>query len=538
FLGNVADNPIDEIFYENVARDIEGNRKIGNLRVYDAEFEWKEKMFDLRGFYRTGHYHWGYEGDFFGLYPEANYGPNLDIYNGEILGIEVDGKKSLKGLKAAFGPQLWWGANPALLLKYTRDIKHFRVTGVYHEDIDEAGAAVSSIAVPLPKTRRATIHVEKKFGPFEVEVGGIWGGSPLNGREFQIAEETGTAGEPNQYTVYVDKVKASDNWGGKAKIKFSKGAFNWYAQAATMGLVANGGADGTRTFTGWRLKDTGSGNQNNFLTGFTYSFGNLQIAPNFLWQKPLVGPMPNDVQGPGRLRNIQADPFAVRHNRETVAGELLLTWDPTPGTWMYQWDNDRQEDAKFAVSAGFVYRHHPTTMDAAIGFLGDRSSFAFPNSVPAEDLWESHIRMVSKINRDFGIVSNFLIGNAQANGSDERLIERFTMDLRAIYKKIKVTSKVHINDWGPYDYHRDFNLTYPVQLMLDVSTTLGKPDWFILPSTQLGIRATWRSLDQYSPRYLPNVAAEFSPDPIISPVGFDNGSEWEIRTYIHINIGK
>ncbi|MEM7106294.1 MAG: glycoside hydrolase family 2 TIM barrel-domain containing protein, partial [Bacteroidota bacterium] len=47
FLGNVADNPIDEIFYENVARDIEGNRKIGNLRVYDAEFEWKEKMFDL-----------------------------------------------------------------------------------------------------------------------------------------------------------------------------------------------------------------------------------------------------------------------------------------------------------------------------------------------------------------------------------------------------------------------------------------------------------------------------------------------------------
>ena len=69
------------------------------VQVYNAEYEWNAKDFDLRGFYRTGHYHWGYEGDFFGLYPEANYGPNLDIYNGEILGIEIDGKGSFKGLK-------------------------------------------------------------------------------------------------------------------------------------------------------------------------------------------------------------------------------------------------------------------------------------------------------------------------------------------------------------------------------------------------------------------------------------------------------
>jgi hypothetical protein len=37
-----------------------------------------------------------------------------------------------------------------------------------------------------------------------------------------------------------------------------------------MGLVANGGADQTITFTGWKLKDSGSGNQTNFLTGFTF----------------------------------------------------------------------------------------------------------------------------------------------------------------------------------------------------------------------------------------------------------------------------
>ena len=538
-VGNVADNPINEIFYENVVRDSRANIDgvpDGNFRLYNADFEWKAKDFDVRGFYRTGHYHWGYEGDFFGLYPEANYGPNLDLYNGEILGIEIDGKKEFKGLHAAFGPQLWWGANPAVLLKYGRHLGKFNVTGIFHEDVDDAPAFVTSIAVPLPKTRRATLHIEREMGPVEIEVGGIWGGSPLNGRSFQMVEES----PEGNYTVYEDEIKSSDNWGGKAKIKFSKGAFNWYAQGSVRGLVANGGADATQTFTGWRLKDSGSGNVNNFLTGFTFLMGDFQIAPNFLWQKPLVDPIPNDVQGPGRLRNIQSDPFVVRNgNRETVAGELLITYDPTPGTWMYQWDNDRAEDAKFAMSAGFVYRHLPTTMDAAIGFLGNRTSFAFPQSAPAEDLWEANIRMVSKINTDFGVIGNFLLGTAQANGSDDRKIERYSADIRAIYKKLKLTSHFKINDWGPFDYHRDFNLTFPVQLMLDLSTTLSKPDWFVLPSTQMGVRWTWRSLDQYSPRYLPNqTASEFATEPEISPVGFDNGSEWELRTYIHINIGK
>ncbi len=102
---------------------------VNNVDIYDAEFEWNAKDFNLRGFYRTGHYHWGYEGDFFGLYPEANYGRFLDLYNGEISGIEFDGKGAMDGLKAAFGPQLWWGANPAFLLKYGRTFGKFDVDG-------------------------------------------------------------------------------------------------------------------------------------------------------------------------------------------------------------------------------------------------------------------------------------------------------------------------------------------------------------------------------------------------------------------------
>ncbi|MFN2260625.1 MAG: glycosidase [Psychroflexus sp.] len=554
-VGNVAENPINEIFYENRSRPITVNTPEGEtiindnnrLNIYQAEYEWKAKHFDLRGFYRTSHYHWQYEGDFFGLYPEANYGPNLDIYGGEILGFEVDGKGVAEGLKAAFGPQLWWGANPTALFKYRTNIAKWDVTGIYHRDIqtelqfDENGRRVldqnqvrSGVIPPWP-TERIAIALERDFGKFGITLGGLWSGSPLNGSAYQ--DITGSDGN---YTVYEDVIKAEDNWGGKGKITYEGGKFNWYAQGALMGLIANAGPDATQTFTGWKLKDSGSGNQSNFLSGFTYNIGKWQIAPNFLWQKPLVGPIPNDIEAPGRLRNIIDDPFAVRSNRETTAGEILLTFDPTPGTWMYDWDNDRSEDAEFAMSAGFVYRHHPTAMDAHIGFLADRTFFAFPNSAPAEDLWEAHTRMVSKLTPDLGIIGNFYYGNGQANGDDPRLIKRFGGDIRMIYKKVKVQTHVKVNDWGPFDYHRDFNLTFPLQLMLDISTSISKPDWFILPNTKIGIMGTWRSLNENSPRYSPATPPEnvFPPQPTLNPIGFSNGSEWEVRTYIHINLGK
>lgn len=545
-LGNVAQNPIDQIFYENRGRPIQLNsnngtvnvESINRVQVYRASYEWNHKYFDLRGFYRTGHYHWGYEGDFFGLYPEANYGPQIDIYNGIApFGLEIDGKRQLQDLKLAFGPQLWWGANPALLLKYGKEFAGFNLTGVFHEDLAQLGLTESSFAIPQPKTRRLSLHLNKALGKLIVDAGGIWAGQPLQGREFQVVR-----GEEGNYTVYKDEISAEDNFGGKIKLTYEGGRFKWYAQSAAMGLVANGGADLTQTFTGWRLKDSGSGNQYNFLSGFAYSMGDLMIAPNFLWQRPIEGPIPGDIAAPGRPRNILEDPFVVRGNREQVAGEILFTYDPTPATWMYDWDNDRAEDAEFAISLGLVYRHFPTTQDAAIGILPDgRTTFAFPGAAPAQDLWEVNARLVSKTSRDFGYIANAYAGDAQANGSDDRTIRRYGVDLRMIYKSLKLFTFARVNDWGPYDYHRDFNLTFPLQLMADLSISLGKPDWIDpLSATSIGVAATYRTLDKYSPRYAPTYkldgAGNLVPDP--DAIGFDNGNEWEIRTYVRVNIGK
>jgi hypothetical protein len=544
-LGNVALNPINEIFYENRGRPVEvkttdGNvnvQSINRVQVYKGSYTWNHKWFTMDGFYRTGHYHWGYEGDFFGLYPEANYGPVMDLYNGTApFGFEVEAKRQLEGLKLAFGPELWWGANPAFLAKYSNEIGKIKYTGIFHEDIEQRGLAESSFAIPQPKTRRLSLAIERKFGNLDLNLGGLWAGQPLQGREFQLVR--GTEGN---YQVYKSEIKAEDNFGGKIKLTYQKGRFNYYVQSAAMGLVAQGGADQTITFTGWKLKDGGSGNQYNVLSGFTYIIGKFQIAPNFLWQKPIEGPIPSDVAAPGRPRNILDDPFVVRSNREQTAGEILITFDPTPGTWMYNWDSDRSEDADLAFSLGFVYRHLPTTQDAAIGILPDgRTTFAFPGAAPAQDLWEVYSRIVSKPTKNFGLIANLYGGTAQANGSDERLIKRYGADVRMIYKTVKFQSFFKVNDWGPYDYHRDFNLTFPIQAMTDLSISLNRPDWFDLPGTRFGVRAIYRTLDKYSPRYMPTTKVDAGGNVVPDPdaIGFGNGDEWEIQTYLIINIVK
>jgi len=543
-LGHVAENPIDEIFYENRGRQrtlslADGGALptdgVERLKVYRAHVSWDAPTFRLEAFHRSGHYHWGYEGDFFGVYREANYGRNIDIYNAVApTGMELTGKRQLTGLSVAVGPELWWGANPAALVKYRRRIAGIDVTGLIHEDLARipVGSTTSSLAIPLPPTRRVSLALATTLGGIGLEAGGIWAGSPRVGETFQYVE-----GTPGNYQVQQDEIRPSDTFGAKAKVTLSRGRVNWYAQGAVMGLVADGGPTAVQTFTGWWLRDTGMSNQWNAMSGITYTIGALQIAPNVLVQAPLIGPMPSDAPAPARLRNVLRDPFVVRGNREMAAGELVLTWDPTPATWMYQWDNDVREDARFAASLAYTYKHLPTGMDAAIGILGDgRTPFAFPASTPARDLWEVRLRTVARVGRDLRVIANLYGGTAEPNGNSQRLVSRAGGDLRLVTGPMKVMGAIRLNDFGPYDYHRDFNLTFPAQYLADVAYVLGKPQWFDLPETKLGLRGTYRTLDRYSPRYCPVRVANAIGDQVCDGTapGYPLGREWEIRSYLTV----
>jgi hypothetical protein len=531
-LGNVAQNPIDEIFYERSGKPVsvvtgvttnpDGTTTtttkslsgLDRVRVYKASMQWDDKWFHLDGFFRTGHYHWAAEGDLFNLYREANYGTAIDVYNADApSGFEVAGKRELSGLKVAIGPQLWWGANPAVMAKYRRTVGGIDVTLVHQEDLAQAGNTGTSAAIPERSTRKTTLALEKHLGPLGFEVAGIWAGA--NKVDDPYLTEHGA----------VDKVVGGDALGAKAKVTYEAGLLHWYGQAAYMGLVADGGPDARITYTGWSLKDSGSGNQVNALTGVAYTLGQFQIAPNLLWQKPLVGPGPS-LSGKA-ARNIQDDPFSVRANRETLGAELMLAYDPTPATWMFAWDNDLREDAKFAASLDLTYRHQPTTLDAGFWFAADGvTRFAWDHGVPAADVWEAKLRMVAAPCPDLRLVGILYAGNQQANGQDPRQPHRYGGEGRLSWRSLVLSGFAKFNDWGPYDYYRDFNSTLPLQLMLDAAYTLGPVKWLWQRQTKIGIRATDRYLNGYSgARYV----ADFA-----DPTAW--GHEYEIRTYLNLSL--
>ncbi len=538
-LAGVALNPIDEIFYQSRGRPIEvtstsGQKVVLNdlerVQVYTASVKWDEPWFNLDAFYRTGHTSWSHEGDFFVLYQDAYYAINrawnqrdIDVYDAATpSGFVVSAKKALDGLKIAYGPQLWWGANPALFLKYTRAFGDFELTFVDQEQVGQNSALNTSSVVPQQQQRQTALSMKANLGIARLQVGAVQSGAST----IFAPNSTGKVGQRYQVAGEVESkvVTVGDTFGGKAKVTVEDGPWHWYGAAAYMGLVADTGYEKNHTFTGWSLKDSGSGNQYNVLTGLAWNVGNFQIAPNFLYQKPLVGAGPSNSGNPAR--NVLQDPFAVRGNRETVAGELLIAFDPTPATWMWAWDNAAREDGDLTASLDFVYRHQPTATDASTfipsGSL-ERVPFAL-GSVPA-DVWELKLRLVAAPHPDWRVAGEIYGGQAQAVGPSTRIVNHYGLEGRASWKSLAFQTFLKFNDWGVYDYYKDFNLTYPVQVMGDLSYTFGIPMWIAVPQTQIGLRGTYRSLNEYSNRYQPNPA---QPGAL--------GAEWEIRTYLNVSL--
>ena len=344
-LAGVALNPIDEIFYQSRGRPINITTATGEkvtindlerVQVYDAKVNWDEPWFNLNAFYRTGHISWSHEGDFFTLYQDAYYAVNnlawnqrdIDVYNAAApSGFVVSGKKALDGLKVAYGPQLWWGANPALFLKYTRAFGDYELTFVDQEQVGVNSSLNTSSVVPQQQQRQTALSLSAQWGIARLQAGVVQSGAST----IFAPNSTGKVGQRYQVAGQVasSEITVGDTFGGKAKVSVETGPWHWYGAGAYMGLVADTGWEKNHTFTGWTLKDSGSGNQANFLTGVAYNLGPFQFAPNFLWQKPIVGAGPSNSGLPAR--NVLQDPFAVRGNRETIAGEMLIAFDPTPG---------------------------------------------------------------------------------------------------------------------------------------------------------------------------------------------------------------
>ncbi len=525
-LGNVADKEPLEIAYGRRGLPIVVEAEIPDLvgggsttravvfddrervEIYDFEASYEGEAFDLNAFYHTSRYHWGYEGDFFGLVAENTDLAGMDIWNTKAPeGVEFIGKGKMDGLTVVAGPQVYWGANPKFIIKYDFNLGKTEFTFIHSEDVARLGGSATATAPTLRQSRQTTLYAGRELSEnIKLELGAI---TSANERVDDVYDRLGNNGD-----IIIDQIEFEDTLGFKAKLSFPVFGNQSYISAHHAGLVANGGAV-LREF-GWRdpsgLPYSGDGNKEEYEAGMMINFGNFMLYPRVMYRDNLVDANPfippsggGGILNPGLSpRDTDSDAFAVLGNREARSGELFLTYDTTPATPFYDWDNEFREDARFAFNVGGTYTEYPTFTDAYLFFFepgGTNASFG--EGLPAENVWSVSSRMVYNPNQGAKYILDLVKGFNQSTGNPEG----GTRDYWEISAKARLKNKHTISGyfkkdaWGPYDFHRQFNVVYPEQFMLDYSVRLGNAG--VVSSleaedqaTQVGLRVFYRGYDE------------------------------------------
>jgi beta-galactosidase len=520
-LGNVADKEPLEIQYGRRGLPIEviespdGNFIVApvatatledreRVEIYDFSATYRGEIADIEAFYHTPRYHWKYEGDFFGLVRETTDIEGMDIWNAKApSGVEMIGKGALEGLTLLAGPEVYWGANPKAVVKYDFDFAGVEYTFIHSEDLARIDDSATATEATERQSRQTTIYAAMNLtDSVKLELGGI-----MSATEKVDDPYDRISGD----RIILDEIEFKDTLGFKGKLSFDFLNTRSYVAADIAGLVADGG-DALREF-GTQLPYSSLGNKNEYEAGMMINFGNYMLFPRILYRENLVDANPNipaDIGGGGILfpglspRNRDADPFAVLGNREAKAAELMLTYDPTPETPFYAWDNDLRENAGFAYNIGINYVDYPTFTDAYLFFFDEGGINApFGEGLPQEEIWTVSTRMVFNPNINARYIAQLLVGSDQSTGNPVGGTRDFyeltgTMVLRDRHVLKGYFKK---DAWGPYDFHRQFNVTFPEQYMLDYSYLMDqRGKWSgLVRSSEIGIRGLYRSLDENSP---------------------------------------
>lgn len=483
------------------------------VEIYDFEATYEGENFDLTAFYHTPRFHWAYEGDFFGLVAEATDIIGIDIWDAKApQGVEFQGKGKLSGLKIVAGPEVFWGANPKFIVKYDFQLGKIDWTFIHSEDVARLGQGANFTQATQRQTRQTTLYGSKEFaGGVELEFGGMISAPERIDETFDRVDRAGN--------IFLDKIDFEDTVALKAKLSFPVLGAQAYVQAHHAGLVSEsvaaiplyGVTDPSR------LPYNALGNKREYEAGMQMFFGNLMVFPRVMYRDNLVHANPfiepsinGGILNPGvDPRNRDSDPFAVLGNREARSAELYFTWDPTGATPFYDWDNDWREDARFAFNFGGTYTEYPTATDSNLFFFEPINGNApFGTGLPAEDVWSLSSRMIMNTASNNKFILRVTRGLDQSTGDPNGGSRKFwQFNGRAIWGEGRHTlTGYYMKDaWGPYDFFRQFNITFPEQVQLDYSLWLGSGFGSVSnaiaeqTATRIGIRTTYRTTDENSP---------------------------------------
>jgi hypothetical protein len=482
------------------------------IEIYDFSATYQTKNFDAEAFYHTPRFHWGYKGDFFGLVREATDISGMDVWNAKAPeGVEIRGKGALDGLTLLGGPEVYWGANPKFVVKYDFEIGKIGLSLIHSEDVARLGEGAAATQATERQSRQTTIYAQTQlFDDLKLELGGIVSATEKVDEVYTRIDSSGN--------IYRDEIKFEDTLGFKAKLTFPVFGAETYLSGHYAGLVADGG-DPLKTYgvtDPSRLPYSGLGNKQEYEAGMLMHFGNLSIYPRVMYRdnlvhaNPFIAPSidPDGTLHPGiSPRDRDSDPFAVLGNREARSAEVYFTWDPTGATPFYDWDNDWREDAKFAFNVGGTYTEYPTPTDAYLFFFEPAGvNASFGRGLPAEDVWALSSRLVFNPNQRSRYIFRLVQGFDQSTGDPTGGTRKFfELHGKALLNRRHMISGYFMKDaWGPYDFYRQFNITYPEQYRLDYAYLLGSSGMLGSKmdeerASKIGIRATLRNTDENSP---------------------------------------
>ena len=283
--------------------------------------------------------------------------------------------------------------------------RYFKYSLIHAEDFTRAKASTTATEATSRATRQTSLNLETKIIPrTKLELGYLFAGSEKLDETFYYYENG---------NVYQDKIELLDTQGVKAKVSSQCSRRAAYSTPLS-------------TMPAWSLMlEIPCGNSIqpypirlwvinwNLTPDCSYPVGNFWLLPRGLYRKNLMESNPSlepYIDGadlfPGLSpRNRDKDPFAVLDNREALAGEFFLTYDPTPASYFYAWDSGRKEDAGFAFSIGGNVTRYETVTDANLFFYQEGNTNApFGSGMPAEDVWLAKGRFI--LNPNPGLENN------------------------------------------------------------------------------------------------------------------------------------
>jgi len=203
--------------------------------------------------------------------------------------------------------------------------------------------------------------------------------------------------------------------------------------------------------------------------------------------------MSSDAQDAGFKRYETNAPFSVVADRETKAAEIYLTYDPTPGTFFYEWDNYLKEDAPFAFNLGITKIEYPHKADART-IVGAQGPFQ-DNGRPPEELIRYSSRLVANPTETIKVTADIEAGHQQPIESNVGLSRFSSVESTVVHNVRNVYTATYANDaYGEYDWYRNFGTSYPRQVSLGYERLIGD----LGAPSRLGIKGYKRNLNAES----------------------------------------